>query len=292
MWGLLTPQRPAPTGTPAPCEGDPRLRCRSSARSWASGPHAGPGPRVRRRGWRARGRAAVTAAPGGYLAKSGIFPGGKASPQHRGSALSANGQETFAACRAECLVRHGSTRVSSRRIKKKRTPPHLSRAIDIRPSQKETPRVLTYTPGPARPRCQGPPRSASLGLTGSLIALPFTAQAAPSSDAAISEVYGGGGNSGASYTNDFIELGNGATAPFDLSGWSVQYLPGSPSATSKWQVTPLAGAIPAGGTYLVQEAKGSAGDTPLPSPDPRGPSPCRRPPAAWHWFTRPPPSPA
>ncbi|MDX3264730.1 lamin tail domain-containing protein [Streptomyces sp. MI02-2A] len=109
-----------------------------------------------------------------------------------------------------------------------------------------------------------------VGLTGSLIALPFTAQAAPSSDAAISEVYGGGGNSGASYTNDFIELGNGATAPFDLSGWSVQYLPGSPSATSKWQVTPLAGAIPAGGTYLVQEAKGSAGDTPLPSPDATG----------------------
>ncbi|MFJ8610679.1 lamin tail domain-containing protein [Streptomyces sp. NPDC093675] len=109
-----------------------------------------------------------------------------------------------------------------------------------------------------------------VGLTGSLIALPFTAQAAPSSDAAISEVYGGGGNSGASYTNDFIELGNGATAPFDLSGWSVQYLPGSPSATSKWQVTPLAGAIPAGGTYLVQEAKGSAGDTPLPSPDAAG----------------------
>jgi predicted extracellular nuclease len=106
-----------------------------------------------------------------------------------------------------------------------------------------------------------------VGLTGSLLALPFTAQAAPSSDASVSEVYGGGGNSGASYTNDFIELGNGATAPFDLSGWSVQYLPGSPTANSKWQVTPLTGAIPAGGTYLVQEAKGTSGDTPLPTPD-------------------------
>ncbi|MEU0601811.1 endonuclease/exonuclease/phosphatase family protein [Streptomyces sp. NPDC006393] len=109
-----------------------------------------------------------------------------------------------------------------------------------------------------------------VGLTGSLVALPFTAQAAPTSDAAISEVYGGGGNSGASYTNDFVELGNGATAPFDLSGWSVQYLPGSPTATSKWQVTPLTGAIPAGGTYLVQEAKGSGGDTALPTPDASG----------------------
>ncbi|MFF0794265.1 lamin tail domain-containing protein [Streptomyces spiralis] len=108
------------------------------------------------------------------------------------------------------------------------------------------------------------------GLTGSLVALPFTAQAESSSDAVISEVYGGGGNSGASYTNDFIELGNAATAPFDLGGWSVQYLPGSPTATSKWQVTPLAGTIPAGGTYLVQEAKGSGGDTALPTPDASG----------------------
>ncbi|WP_234436134.1 endonuclease/exonuclease/phosphatase family protein [Streptomyces sp. NRRL S-813] len=109
-----------------------------------------------------------------------------------------------------------------------------------------------------------------VGLTGSLVALPFTAQAEPSSDAVISEVYGGGGNSGASYTNDFVELGNAATAPFDLGGWSVQYLPGSPTATSKWQVTPLTGAVPAGGTYLVQEAKGSGGDTALPTPDASG----------------------
>ncbi|MGW0083146.1 lamin tail domain-containing protein [Streptomyces sp. NPDC003393] len=109
-----------------------------------------------------------------------------------------------------------------------------------------------------------------VGLTGSLVALPFTAQAEPSADAVISEVYGGGGNSGASYTNDFVELGNGATAPFDLEGWSVQYLSGSPTANSKWQVTPLTGAIPAGGTYLVQEAKGSGGDTALPTPDASG----------------------
>jgi hypothetical protein len=108
-----------------------------------------------------------------------------------------------------------------------------------------------------------------IGLTGSFVALPFTAQAAPSADTAISEVYGGGGNSGTSYTNDFIELGNAAGAPFDLSGWSVQYLPGSPTASSKWQVTPLTGTIPAGGTYLVQEAKGSGGDTALPTPDAR-----------------------
>ncbi|MGW0632214.1 lamin tail domain-containing protein [Streptomyces sp. NPDC002758] len=109
-----------------------------------------------------------------------------------------------------------------------------------------------------------------LGIAGSLIALPIAAQAAPSPDAVISEVYGGGGNSGASLTNDFIELGNAGSAPFDLSGWSVQYLSGSPTANSKWQVTPLTGAVPAGGNYLVQEAKGTAGDTALPAADATG----------------------
>lgn len=109
-----------------------------------------------------------------------------------------------------------------------------------------------------------------VGLAASLIALPFTAQATPSPDAVISEVFGGGGNSGATLTNDFIELGNAGDGPFDLTGWSVQYLSGSPSPTSKWQVTEIKGAIPAGGSYLVEEAKGSGGDTPLPAPDAAG----------------------
>ncbi|MGW2513535.1 lamin tail domain-containing protein [Streptomyces scopuliridis] len=109
-----------------------------------------------------------------------------------------------------------------------------------------------------------------VGLAGSLIVLPFTAQATPSPDAVISEVFGGGGNSGATLTNDFIELGNAGDGPFDLTGWSVQYLSGSPSPTSKWQVTEIKGAIPAGGSYLIEEAKGSGGDTPLPAPDAAG----------------------
>ncbi|MFE4366834.1 endonuclease/exonuclease/phosphatase family protein [Streptomyces sp. NPDC056835] len=109
-----------------------------------------------------------------------------------------------------------------------------------------------------------------VGLAGSLIALPFTAQATPSPDAVISEVFGGGGNSGATLTNDFIELGNAGDGPFDLTGWSVQYLSGSPTSSSKWQVTEIKGAIPAGGSYLVEEAKGAGGDTPLPTPDATG----------------------
>ncbi|MDX3849619.1 endonuclease/exonuclease/phosphatase family protein [Streptomyces sp. AK02-01A] len=108
-----------------------------------------------------------------------------------------------------------------------------------------------------------------VGLAGSLLALPINAQAA-SPDAVIAEVYGGGGNSGATLTNDFIELGNSGDGAFDLTGWSVQYLSGSPSSGSKWQVTEISGAIPAGGSYLVEESKGAGGTTALPTPDAAG----------------------
>lgn len=80
----------------------------------------------------------------------------------------------------------------------------------------------------------------------------------------ISQVYGGGGNSGAYYTNDFIELFNKGDQAQDLSGWSVQYA----SATgSSWTATILGGSIPAGGYYLVQEAQGTGGTSALPAPD-------------------------
>lgn len=94
------------------------------------------------------------------------------------------------------------------------------------------------------------------------------AQAA-SSGVLLSEVYGGGGNSGATYTHDFVELYN-LGADQDLSGWSVQYLPGSPSAGSLWQVTPLNGTVASDSLYLVQEAAGAGGTTPLPTPDATG----------------------
>ena len=46
---------------------------------------------------------------------------------------------------------------------------------------------------------------------------------AVSPDVVISQVYGGGGNSGAPYTNDFIELFNRGTSTVSLAGWSIQY---------------------------------------------------------------------
>lgn len=83
----------------------------------------------------------------------------------------------------------------------------------------------------------------------------------------ISQVYGGGGNSGATYRNDFVELYNASAAAVNLSSWSVQY---ASSTGSSWARTNLSGSIPAGGYYLVQQAQGTGGSTPLPTPNATG----------------------
>src|SRR5919202_2070349 len=77
---------------------------------------------------------------------------------------------------------------------------------------------------------------------------------AVSSTIVVSQVYGGGGNSGATYKNDFIELYNRSAAPVSVTGWSVQY---AASTGTTWQRTALSGSIAAGGYYLVQEAAGA-----------------------------------
>ncbi|GAA4199658.1 hypothetical protein GCM10022289_10360 [Pedobacter jeongneungensis] len=81
----------------------------------------------------------------------------------------------------------------------------------------------------------------------------------------ISEIYGGGGNSGATYKNDFIELYNPGNTAVDLTGWSVQYT--SATGAGNWTATNLSGAIAPKGFYLVQEAAGAGGTVDLPTPD-------------------------
>ncbi len=101
-------------------------------------------------------------------------------------------------------------------------------------------------------------------------ALAFAAGSA-NAQVVISQAYGGGGNSGATYTNDFIELFNRGSTNVDISGWSVQYA----SATgASWTVTAIPGVIGSGAVvlqpgqyYLVQQAAGTGGTTPLPTPD-------------------------
>ncbi len=81
----------------------------------------------------------------------------------------------------------------------------------------------------------------------------------------ISQIYGGGGNSGAQFTNDFIELYNPTAAAISTTGLSVQY---ASAAGTSWNTFPLpAGSIAPGHYYLIQAAAGSASPAPLPTPD-------------------------
>jgi predicted extracellular nuclease len=86
------------------------------------------------------------------------------------------------------------------------------------------------------------------------------------SSVVISQVFAGGGNSGAPYTNDFVELLNRGASAVDVSSWSIQYA--SASSTS-WSTTALSGSIQPGHYYLVQLASGANGVA-LPTPDATG----------------------
>ncbi|QDS35612.1 chitobiase/beta-hexosaminidase C-terminal domain-containing protein [Brevibacillus brevis] len=93
------------------------------------------------------------------------------------------------------------------------------------------------------------------------------AKAARADHVVISEVYGGGGNSGAHYKNDFIELYNPTDAPVSLVGWSVQY---AAATGPSWNKTDLTGSIAPYGFYLIQQAAGTGGVADLPAPEVTG----------------------
>ena len=70
---------------------------------------------------------------------------------------------------------------------------------------------------------KGSHRTGWFGLFAFICLALVTRPAAVSPNVVISQVYGGGGNSGAPFTHDFIELFNRGSAPASLSGWSLQY---------------------------------------------------------------------
>jgi hypothetical protein len=106
-----------------------------------------------------------------------------------------------------------------------------------------------------------------LVLTAALLVAPAARSA--SSDIVVSQVFAGGGNSGAAYANDFVELFNRGSSSVDVSGWTIQYA--SASSTS-WQATALSGSIAPGRYYLVQLASGGANGAALPTVDATGTS--------------------
>lgn len=115
---------------------------------------------------------------------------------------------------------------------------------------------------------------ALLAMAASLLALsPVSAQAAPSPNLVLSQVYGGGGNTGAPLTNDYVELFNRGGTSATTTGLSVQYASatgtGNLGGTSSQLVVLPDRTVPAGGYLLVQLAGGTAG-TALPAPDATG----------------------
>jgi predicted extracellular nuclease len=98
--------------------------------------------------------------------------------------------------------------------------------------------------------------------------LELPAAQALSGGVVISQVYGGGGNSGATLRNDFIELFNRGSSPVWLNGWTVQYAAASGDFS---QTTPLTNVtLQPGQYYLVQEGAGAGGSQSLPTPDTSG----------------------
>ncbi|MCT9820159.1 ExeM/NucH family extracellular endonuclease [Microbacterium sp. W1N] len=124
---------------------------------------------------------------------------------------------------------------------------------------------MTHSNALPAPTIASPPRgrrtvaaiaaAATVAAGLALAPLPAAAAVSVEADLVISEVYGGGGNNGAAFNRDFIELANVGDAPASLSGYSVQYA----SATgASWAVTPLGDlTLPAGQQLLIGQATGA-----------------------------------
>jgi hypothetical protein len=104
-----------------------------------------------------------------------------------------------------------------------------------------------------------------VAIVAALLAAPAARSASP--DIVVSQVYAGGGNAGAIFTNDFVELFNRGATAVDIGGWTIQY---ASAGGTTWQATALSGSIQPGRYYLVQLASAAAVGSPLPTPDATG----------------------
>lgn len=132
--------------------------------------------------------------------------------------------------------------------------------------------VISYSPLTVGPHSATLTLS-SAGATSVIIALTgmtyIPIQPGTIPDIIISEVYGGGGNSGATLKSDFVELYNTTSSAINISGWSVQYYSatGTAPATGNTGVIPEGKIIPAHGYFLIAAAAGTGGTVDLPTAD-------------------------
>ena len=114
-------------------------------------------------------------------------------------------------------------------------------------------------------------------LAVTLLVLLVQPAGAVSPDLVVSQVYGGGGNSGAPLTNDYIEIFNRGSSTVNTDAYSLQYTSASGtgnfgSATNLLTELPPISVAP-GQYVLVQEAAGTTPSGPLPTPDATDASP-------------------
>jgi uncharacterized protein len=122
---------------------------------------------------------------------------------------------------------------------------------------------------------------AVLGLLAACVQTPApqteaTLGTAASESLVISQVYGGGGNTDAPYTHDYIEIFNRGDAEVSLAGLSLQYASATGSGNfgaNSGQLTELPSVtLQPGQYYLIQQAGGTIGAS-LPTPDLVDPTP-------------------
>lgn len=82
----------------------------------------------------------------------------------------------------------------------------------------------------------------------------------------ISQVYGGGGNAGATFKNDFIEIYNPTVGTINLTGYSVQYAAAS-NTSGYTLIANLSGFLKPGFYYLIQAGPTGSNGADLPNPN-------------------------
>jgi predicted extracellular nuclease len=109
-----------------------------------------------------------------------------------------------------------------------------------------------------------------LRLMGRVLAVGLLSFAgAANAQVVISQVYGGGGNTGATYTRDFVELFNRGSASVALGGLTVQYASGTGTGNFALSATLPSVNLAPGQYYLVALGSGANGAA-LPTPDVSG----------------------
>ncbi len=109
--------------------------------------------------------------------------------------------------------------------------------------------------------------AAFVAAAAACLALAAPANAKPAPQPVVSQVYGGGGNAGAQFRNDYIEIFNRSGSTLDLTGWSVQY---AAATSGSWSITPLSGTLEIGQYLLVAEGSGGGNGQLLPAADATG----------------------